>query len=137
MKYLFLICIFLSGCCLIPIEIYENDAKEAWRLSFLQDHFGDVDIINGVYWNSGHWSGEFSYCFKISPNPSFVEEFIKAKKLKEDESFNLNYIRSDDLYPFPTWFAPDGRTYKVWSRNSLVLLVDQNTNIIYIHTTQL
>ena len=129
--------LFASGCCLIPTEVYEDSPSQAWHLSLLQEHFADLEVEQGIYWSSSHWSHEYSYCFQFAPNPSAVQDMIEGLDLTENPTFNIEQLRSDNLYAFPIWFAPKGGTYRVWTKDPFVLIIEGNTQEIYLHATQL
>lgn len=59
---------------------------------------GDVEILNGQYWQSAHWTKEYILYLQIKPTDKWWDEFVKQNQLKVD---NEDWVKSSDS---PEWF---------------------------------
>ena len=71
---------FLIGSC--GIETY--DAKKAyghWENGAIDE---EVEIVNGQFWKSGHWTYEYSVFLELRPSKKWIKKFFELYKADEN-----------------------------------------------------
>ena len=99
MKKLALIIItlfFLTGCS----EVKTTDPQEVYRHWSGSEAPKDLQLVNGQYWESSHWSKEYIMYLKIRPTKTWEDEFISQNKLQVEKG---SWSKSTDT---PAWFNP-------------------------------
>ena len=99
MKKLALIIItlfFLTGCS----EVKTTDPQEVYRHWSGSEAPKDLQLVNGQYWESSHWSKEYIMYLKIRPTKTWEDEFISQNKLQVEKG---SWSKSTDT---PDWFNP-------------------------------
>src|SRR5580765_2563226 len=61
-----------------------NNAEESYRRWAGQPIPKEVKVLKGHYWQSGHWSREYTVYLKLRPTKSWWSEFVKQNKLVSD-----------------------------------------------------
>lgn len=72
-----------------------TDSYEYWTGTKPTD---DIKVLNGQYWQSGHWTREYILYLKIRPTDKWWNEFVKQNQLQID---NKDWSKSSDS---PDWF---------------------------------
>ena len=75
-----------------PIATYKLWAGEAPK---------DVQVINGKYWQSSHWTKEYIMYLELKASPLWMNEFIKQNNLVESKE------RMAIPFDAPVWFKPN------------------------------
>ncbi len=94
-----LILIALTGCS----EIRTDDPVDSYTHWAGEDPTSEVTILNGQYWQSGHWTREYILYLKIKPANKWWETFVKQNQLQIDHE---HWSKPSDS---PTWFQPTGK----------------------------
>lgn len=101
---------FLSGCSSIKTQ----DAEETYKYWSGNKPPKEIQLINGQYYQSPHFSLEYEMFLKFKSEPNWFQEFIKQNKLEIDTTKH-DWTRWTKL---PEWFKPD--------ENYLIYAKDQN-----------
>jgi hypothetical protein len=85
-----------------------SDPKEAFENWGGYSIGKDVLILNGVYWESAHWSKEYIVYLKLSPSEEWWSHYktvmgLDALLLQSDDLFEID---DADWMPVPDWFRP-------------------------------
>lgn len=94
----------------------------------------DLEVINGQYWESAHWTKEYIMFMKIKPTTEWWNEFIKQNQLL------LNKGKWTKPSEAPVWFNPTKTTIKYNSSdimNQSIYLRDTLTGVCFIYELQL
>jgi hypothetical protein len=128
---LFDLLILLTSCS----EIETENAFETYRFWAGTDPAKDIDLINGRYWQSSHWTKEYIMYLKTKPTKEWLDSFIKENQLVIDKRV---WTKPEDA---PIWFIPsdnslrysDGKDFDKGSR----YIYDSISGICYIYEIQL
>ena len=107
--------ITLTSC---GIETY--DAEKAYELWENGNIAEEVQIINGQFWKSGHWTYEYVVFLELKPSNKWKEKFFKGYRAKENLMRKYNpknsshLINGPDWFENPDWFNPTG-DFEVYS----------------------
>ena len=71
-KLPFLFYLLLAGC----FETESKDPIEAYKLWSHEDPPGNIKVIKGQYWKSGHWTNEYIVYLKIKAPYSWRNAYI-------------------------------------------------------------
>lgn len=124
------ILVFLTGCS----EIKTDDPINSYQYWTGTKPKGDVKVLNGQYWQSGHWTREYILYLRIKPTDNWWSEFVKQNQLQIG---NEDWIKSSDT---PAWFhLPDNvEIYKQTDDfNDSRYFKDKVTGECYIYEIQL
>jgi len=94
----------------------------------------DLELLEGKYWESAHWSKEYSMFLKIRPTKVWWDEFLKQNNISED--------KNDWTIPSnaPDWFKPSENSVRYSGGNDYNhsrYFRDNQTGICYIYEIQL
>jgi hypothetical protein len=89
-----LISILLTSCS----EIRTDDPTDSYKYWTGTKPTEDLKVLNGQYWQSGHWTREYILYLKIKPTDKWWIEFVKQNQLQID---NKDWDRPSDS---PDWF---------------------------------
>jgi hypothetical protein len=79
-------------------------ALETYRYWAGQDPDEDMEVLNGEYWSSAHWSKEYTLYLELRfPR---AEDFVMGRNFKRLDAWR-------DLRDGPDWFDPP-KHYEVW-----------------------
>ena len=95
----------------------------------------EIQILNGRYWESAHWTKEYIMYLKISPTPEWWDAFVAMNQLTIDHA---GYILPEDA---PAWFDVR-RDFVVYSRKGVFdqgsrYFLDPISGICYLYEVQL
>lgn len=94
--------LFLITCTSCGIETYDSEkAYEHWENGNIGE---DVEIINGQFWKSGHWTYEYVVFLELKPSIKWKDEFFKLYRAKENQVGKYNSQNSTHLTNGPNWF---------------------------------
>ena len=134
MKKLALIIItlfFLTGCS----GVKTTDPQEVYRHWSGSEAPKNLQLVNGQYWESSHWSREYIMYLKIRPTKTWEDEFINQNQLQIEKG---NWRKPTDS---PTWFNPTDNAVMYSSADDLDqgsrYFRDTLTGDFYIYEIQL
>ncbi|WP_299121455.1 hypothetical protein [uncultured Tenacibaculum sp.] len=103
----FLISFMLIGC---GIETYDAEkAYDYWENGNINE---EVEIVNGQFWKSDHWTYEYAVFLKLKPSKKWKKKFFKIYKTKKNKigKYNPKNQEHSTLYlewfEKPDWFFP-------------------------------
>ncbi|NRD24925.1 hypothetical protein HNV10_16845 [Winogradskyella litoriviva] len=128
---------FLTSC---GVETYDSEkAYVHWE----NGHIGeDVEIINGQFWKSGHWTYEYVVFLELKPSKKWITRFFKIYRSEENllgkyNSDNTNHLtRGPDWFETPNWFKPNSE-FIVYSGYGGNYYWNQKENILLFYEMQL
>lgn len=82
-------------------------ANECYKLWAGERVPKEVKAINGLYWESSHWSKEFIVFLEIIASKEWRKQFIEQNKMILATDL---WIRPDDI---PDWFKPSD-SFRQW-----------------------
>ena len=106
--FILLIPFLISSC---GIETY--DAEKAyghWENGAIDE---EVEIVNGQFWKSGHWTYEYSVFLELRPSKKWKEKFFELYKADEnlvgqyDSEKKYHQIQAAHWFEKPDWFNPN------------------------------
>ena len=115
----------LTGC-------FEKNTKnpiEAYKYWAGEEPPKDIQVLNGQYWESAHWTKEYTIYLELQATPYWFTQLIEQNNLKPD---TIYHIPNDA----PRWFKPS-KNMKVWSNTYCVIIADSSTHHILIFAEQL
>ncbi len=114
-------------------ETRTSDAKEAFEFWTGQSNNSQVEVLNGQYWSSAHWSYEYEVFLKLNPTKKWLNELIKLNDLEKTTDRLIYSIEQT-----PEWFNPPENciVYKSQFGNSRYYL-DALTGELYVFEIQL
>ena len=86
--------VLLTSCS----ETITTDAKDSYKYWTGAKPTDDLKVIQGKYWQSGHWTREYILFLKIKPTNTWWDEFVNQNQLQTD---NSEWIIPSDS---PDWF---------------------------------
>jgi hypothetical protein len=89
-----LISVFLTSCS----EIRTDDPTDSYKYWAGTKPTDDIEVLNGQYWQSGHWTREYILYLQIKPTDRWWNEFVKQNQLQIDKE---NWTKPSDS---PGWF---------------------------------
>ena len=93
-------------------------ALETYRYWAGQDPDDDMEVINGEYWSSAHWSKEYTLYLELRfPR---ARDFVMGRNFKRVEAWHA-------LRDAPEWFDPSAQ-YELWE--------GQSGSHYYLHPTK-
>ncbi len=85
---------FLTSCS----EIKSADPNEVYKYWSGTEAPADLQLLEGQYWQSAHWTREYIMYLKLKPTKKWSSEFIDQNQLQID---NENWSMPTDA---PDWF---------------------------------
>lgn len=134
MKLIFKISVFivlasLSSC--IPIDTDNpNKAFKYWAGFSPPEKF---KVIKGEYYQSPHFTLEYTAIFKLHPNYEWWSKLVKQNMLSRD---NTKWNRPSDL---PDWFRPSEKSIMYSNHDEFDdsrYFEESETGVIYIYEVQ-
>ena len=123
--------LFLLISCM---EKDTTDPKDSYTYWAEQNPTDDVQLINGQYWQSAHWTKEYILHLKFKPTEKWWSEFVKQNNLIR---ITEQWTKPSD---FPDWFQPSNKS-DIFSQfedfNDSRYFRDSATGICYIYEIQL
>lgn len=107
---------------------WENDPNN-WQRIFRDEKPPDIQVVNSFFWQSSHWSYEFSYHIHIAPNARFEADLKETwhlvpgtqpgpRRWIDDPESNIWSGEVNDwsrCMRGPEWFAPGStESYEIW-----------------------
>src|SRR5258708_32555193 len=91
--------ILLTSCS----EVRTNDAINSYKYWSGSNPSDDIEVVNGIYWQSGHWTREYIVYLKLKPTHKWWNSFMKQNQLQ--------LVKGDWTKPSdsPDWFQPTGK----------------------------
>ncbi len=127
----FIISLLLLGC----FEINSDNPVQAYKYWSGANPPKDLEVIEGQYWQSPHWTLEYIMYLKIKPSKKWWKQFVKQNRLVEDKE---DWIKPSDA---PSWFHPSKNTSRLKQSNSFDqgsrYFRNAETGVCYIYEIQL
>jgi hypothetical protein len=122
--------LLLSSC----MQTNTSDAKETFRYWAGTDAPADLELLNGQYWQSQHFSKEYIMYLKFKPTQDWWNKYVNFNSISEDQgSWNF----PNDA---PTWFYPSKNSVRYGRGDELDqdsrYFRDSLTGICYIYEVQ-
>jgi hypothetical protein len=135
-----LTCSVLISCSEIktsdPIATYDY-----WMKDYIPD---DVEILNGEYWESAHWSKEYVVYMKLRPSMEWWDKFRTAYDLTNNrideigvEKAEIFKIDDPQWLKKPIWFRPATNSEVFGQFGGSKYFWDSKNKILYIYEIQL
>jgi hypothetical protein len=130
----------LSGCTEIntadPFETYDY-----WMKDYISE---DVEILNGEYWESAHWSKEYVVYMKLKPSKKWWSKFKTAYDLTNHkidevgvEKAVIFEIDDPEWIKKPDWFGPNLNSEVYGHFGGSKYFWDSHNEILYVYEIQL
>lgn len=127
---MFCLAILFIGC----FSINTSNPEKAYKYWAGVESPEDIEIINGEYYQSPHFSLEYEFFLKFKPTKKWWDEFVDYNDLEIDnqnEDWSA-YTKS------PKWFKPFNN-YSVYSKNDNFdrsrYFIEPKSGICYIYET--
>ncbi len=130
-KILIVLLLFLVTSC---GAISTDNPKESYQHWTGDTPPQDMKVIEGHYWQSGHWTREYIVYLKLQPTKTWWTEFIRQNKLIAD---TIQWTQPGDA---PKWFTPPSDCLKWKTGDDFQgsrYLSDTLTGNYYIYEIQL
>lgn len=128
----FVLILFLVTSC---SEINSTDPIDSYRHWAGTKPPDDLQLLNGQYWQSAHWTKEYIMYLKFKPTEEWWTEFLKQNHISADK--NEWTIPSDA----PTWFKPSENSFRFCGNSDFDqgsrYFKDSSTGVCYIYEIQL
>ncbi len=122
--------ISLTSCS----EIKTTDPKDTYTYWAGTKPPSDIELLNGHYWQSAHWTKEYIMYLKFKPTKLWWDEFLKQNYISEDKD---EWTMPSDA---PAWFKPSDNSIRYGDGedfNQSRYFLDNQTGICYIYEIQL
>jgi len=88
------------------IETYDSEkAYDYWENGAIGE---EVEIVNGQFWKSGHWTYEYVVFLELRPSKKWKNKFFQTYRSSENQLGKYNSENSNHLTHGPNWFeSPD------------------------------
>jgi hypothetical protein len=119
----------LAGCC----EKRTDNALEVYHYWAGTQPPEDMELMEGNYWKSAHWTKEYILFLKFKPTTLWWDEFLKQNRISEDKG---EWILPADA---PDWFTPSESSTRYGNGdkfNESRFFRDSQTGICYIYEIQ-
>ena len=116
-------------------EVKTTNPKETYKYWAGTNPPADIELFNGQYWRSAHWTLEYIMWLEFKPTEIWWSEFVKQNNIVEDKG---KWIIPTDA---PNWFKPSDSSvrYRIerdFDQGSRCFR-DKLTGICYIYEIQL
>jgi hypothetical protein len=122
---------FLTSCS----EVNSTDPKETYRHWAGTNPPADLELINGQYWQSAHWTKEYIMYLKFKPTEEWWTEFLKQNYISADK---VDWTMPNNA---PTWFKPSENSIRFGGTSDFGqgsrCFKDTLTGVCYIYEIQL
>jgi hypothetical protein len=126
---LFIGVVMLIGC----FEKNTTDPSDAFKYWAGTRPPENMELTNGQYWESAHWTKEYIVYLKFKPSPIWLAEYIRQNSLFE---YRESWKIPTDA---PEWFRPPVSSIQYGNddEGSSCYFKDTLTGICYIYEIQL
>lgn len=125
--------ITFSSC----IEKSISDPQEAYSYWIKSDMKSEIEVINGKYWESSHFTYEYIIYLELKVNVDWWTKFSKDNELVIDTYQNESLYNND----FPKWFKPNQEFVKYKSNSNSdqgsMYFYNEKTQSVFIYEIQL
>ncbi|XMO87714.1 hypothetical protein AAFN75_05375 [Algibacter sp. AS12] len=122
--------ILFVGC----FSIDTSNPKEAYKYWAGVEVYEGIEIMNGEYYQSPHFTLEYEFFLKFKPTKKWWNEFIVINNLEVDNQ-NVDWSAFTKL---PKWFKPVSN-YSIYSKNNDFdrsrYFIEEKSGICYIYET--
>lgn len=137
MKLKFSIILFLLITFSSCIEKNTTNPKEAYSYWIKSDMNSKVEVVNGKYWESSHFSHEYIIYLELKIDSDWWTKFSKENELVIDTYQNENFYNND----FPKWFKPS-KEFVAYKSNTdsdqgSMYFYNEKTQSVFIYEIQL
>ena len=126
--------LILTSVLMSCSEIKTDDATDSYKYWAGHMPTEDIKVLNGKYWQSGHWTREYILYLKMKPTQKWWEEFIKHNQLRVDKEKGSRPAGSPEWFPevdqMGVYKPADDFTDSRYFRDSL-------TGVCYLYEIQL
>jgi hypothetical protein len=116
-------------------ETKTSNAKDTYKYWAGTDASSDIELIDGQYWQSSHWTKEYIMYLKFKPTKVWWDEFLKQNSISADKD---GWTIPSDA---PTWFKPSDNSVRYGGGDDFDqgsrYFIDTTTSICYIYEIQL
>ena len=116
-------------------EINTNSPNDTYRYWAETNPPADMELMEGQYWQSAHWTREYIVYLKLKPTDQWWNEFITENRLAVDKG---DWEKPTDA---PTWFNPSENSVQFVGSEDLEqgsrYFRDPLTGVCYIYEIQL
>lgn len=127
-----LLTIFALTSCM---ETKTSNAKDTFKYWAGANPTADLELLNGQYWQSAHWTKEYIMYLKFKPTNIWWDEFLNQNLISVDKD---NWTIPSDA---PTWFKPSENSVRYGGGDDFDqgsrYFRDTKTGICYIYEIQL
>jgi len=88
------------------METTTSDAKEAYKYWAGAEAPADLELLNGQYWQSPHFTKEYIMYLKLKPTKEWWDAFLKQNSIPVDTS---SWAAPTDA---PVWFKPSSNSVR-------------------------
>ena len=125
--------IIFSGCS----EKDVRNLKEAYSYWIKSDMNSKVEVVNGKYWESSHFSHEYIIYLELKIDSYWWTKFSKENELVIDTYQNESFYNND----FPKWFKPS-KEFVAYKSNTdsdqeSMYFYNKKTQSVFIYKIQL
>ena len=99
---LLLTILVLTSCT----ETKTSNAKDTYKYWAGTNPPVDLELLNGQYWQSPHWTKEYIMYLKFKPTNNWWNEFLKQNSISKDKG---NWTFPSDA---PIWFKPSDNSIR-------------------------
>ncbi len=127
--YSFLLSIIFQSC----MEKKSTDPKKVYTLWAYQKPDKNIEVLNGQYWKSAHWTNEYIVYLQIQTSQTWWNAFTKKNNLLKDT------IQWQLPSTAPTWFTPSEKSesYRNPDNTESLYLYNPETEETFIYENQL
>lgn len=129
-----LLCLGVAVLMISCFPVETKNAKKAYEYWSGEKPPVDIEIINGAYYQSPHFTLEYEFFLKFKPTIEWREAFLDYNELEIDtlNEETIRFIKS------PKWFLPNYK-FKTYSKNEAFdrsrYFVNQESGVCYIYET--
>ena len=96
---LLILSITITSC---GVETYDSkEAYQHWENNAIGE---DVEIINGQFWKSGHWTYEYSVFLELQPSKRWKDKFFELYNAEENSVGKYDSEKHSHQIQAPHWF---------------------------------
>jgi len=116
-------------------EINTTNPTETYKYWSGTNAPSDLELLNGQYWQSSHWTREYIMYLKFKPSDTWWNEFIQQNQISINKGDRIM------LSDAPTWFNPTENSTRFGGNNDFdqgsIYFRDSLTGVCYIYEIQL
>ena len=131
---IFLTLLFVAHFATSCFETKTTNAKDTFKYWAGTNVPDDIEVMNGEYWQSSHWTKEYIMYLKFKPTKRWWDQFAKQNNLTPEST---DWVKPADA---PDWFKPADNSQQLrqgeFSQGSRYFC-DTTTGICYIYEIQL